>query len=262
MNIRTCEKLLKSGVKSLKKNSTMATLVLSGAGYILAVVEGCRATAKAVKIVEKAKPQTKNETVKLTWRYYLKAAGLVAASTAGLVIVGRDYSKQTKQVAHLIQTLAISDAALKDREEAMRTILGDKKTEEVLEEEARSAVRKCSENDLIVPTGKGDTLTMDLYSRRRFRMSVAQVRSGLAKAALEYARHGSISYNEAMDIISACALEHTGYGDNIGWDWDTSGDDVFTDRVRIDSVIDPTHDEPCTTIYFLEQPSPHFNQYL
>lgn len=262
MKIRAYEKLLKAGVKSLKANSTMATLVLSGTGYILALVEGCRATTKAVKVIEKAKPQTKTETVKLTWRYYLKAAGLVAASTAGLIIVGRNYSKQTKQIAHLVQTLAISDAALKDREEAMRTILGDKKTEEVLDEEARRVVNFRPAEEPIVPSGKGDTLTMDLYSRRRFRMSVAQVRSGLARAALEYARHGSISYNEAMDIISACALEHTGYGDDIGWDHDTSGDDVFTDRVRISSIIDPTHDEPCTTIDFLERPSSCFHSWI
>lgn len=255
MKIRAYEKLLKAGVKSLKANSTMATLVLSGTGYILALVEGCRATTKAVKVVEKAKPQTKTETVKLTWRYYLKAAGLVVASTAGLIIVGRNYSKQTKQIAHLVQTLAISDAALKDREEAMRTILGDKKTEEVLDEEARMAVRKPCEEHPVAFTGKGNTLNMIIYTKQRFRMSVHHVKSNLAKVALEYSRHRYISYNDVIDILSECTLEHPGGGDDWFWDYDLSGDDVFTDRVHIASVIDPAYDEPCTTIEFLVPPT-------
>lgn len=263
MNLKTCRQLFKATVKSLKANSTMATLVLSGAGYVLAVVEGCRATTKAVKTIDDSKPATKKETVKLTWRYYLKTAGLVTASTVGLIVVGRDYSKQTKQVAHLAELLAISDTALKNREAAMRAALGDKKAEEVLEEEARTSVRNHPpEETRVAMSGRGDTLTKDLYSGRYWRMSVSQVRTGIAQAALDYARHGSISYNEAMDYISACALDHIGFGDDVGFDHDISGDDVFTDRIRIDSVIDPVHDEPCTTIMFLERPSPDYKQWL
>lgn len=262
MNLKAPIRLLsitaKSAAKALKQNSAAATLVISGAGYLWAIVEGCRSTVKAVRNTDycedaKGSRLTAKELVEANWKYYLKPAALAVGSTAGLIFAGRSYGRQ---IANLAELCALSEAALKEKDAAMEKIFGEKGAIQVRDEIARARLQETPpESSRVTDTGKGTTLCLDKFSGRYFRSSITQVERGVNNANKRLLRLDYLSYNEFMDDISP-VFEDIDFGDMVGWNMDADG---FVE-VHYTSALGPDG-EPCLVMEFVKRPHIHFDRY-
>lgn len=210
---------LLAATEAVKNHSAGATLTVSGIGFIAAIVTGCQATVKAVRKTDyeeekKGEPLTKKELIETNWKYYIPTAALTVGSTAGLIIAGRNYSGQIKSLAALY---AISEATLKDHEEAAKEHFGERKALELHDEAVKKAVeRTYNDHPDILETRKGKTLILDKFSGRYFRMDIESLRRAINNANDLLNRKRMLSYNDLFYEICDDFAD-TIYGDMVGW---------------------------------------------
>lgn len=192
-------------VKAFLKNRQAETaLVTSGVCYILAIVEGCKATVKAVRNTDyaedvKGDALTPKELMQANWKYYRKTAAYTVGGTVGLVFGGYKFARK---VSGLTELVAIYNAAVKDRDEAMLKVLGEKKTTEVLDEVASTRVKRESpKSEEIVQSGSGFTKCLDAFSGIYFRASVADVKKRINFVNDRLLRCDLLSYDEYLDTL-------------------------------------------------------------
>lgn len=247
--------VLITATEAIKNHSAGATLTVSGIGYLMAVVSGCKATVKAVRKTDyeeekKGEPLTKKELVETNWKYYIPTAALTVGSTLGLVAASRNYGGQIKSLAALY---AISETALKDQEEAVKQTFGEKQAAKVQDETARQVLaRTFDESPAVMNTRKGSTLCLDRFSGRYFRMDIENLRKAINDANFKLNREGYLSYNELFYEICD-EFEDMVYGDTVGWKAEYGLiDPKFTSALTKDN-------EPCLVLDFYTRPYTGFD---
>ena len=207
-------------------------------GMFAAVIFSIRATPKAEKAVEEKKKElnkeklTVGETIKTTWKYYIPTAITLAGSTA--CIIGAN-SVNTRRNAALAAAYTISETALQEYQDKVKEVVGESRESEVRSAVAsdRVAANPPSQNVIIV-SGKGDTLFMEALTGQYFKSDLEKVRKIENDLNREMRSSMTMSVN---DVLCALGIRHNHKTyDYIGWDIDKSPIEFVTTPVIDDEM--------------------------
>ena len=251
----------KQTISNMFKNAKVATIkhgpvILTGlgiAGMITTTVLAVKATPKALDLIEQKKEEEGKdelkftETVSATWKCYIPATVLGAASIG--CIIGAS-SVNTRRTAALATAYKLSETAFAEYKEKVVETIGEKKEKTVKDKVAKAKVEKNPvKNNEIIITGKGKTLCMDAISGRYFESNIDDVIKAINKINRSIVVDMYASLNDFYDEIG---LEHIDIGDSLGWNIDRG-------EIEIETSAQLTPDErPCLVVSFNRMPAYNF----
>ena len=157
INFNTIQMVASKNLPSIFSGMAMATSAL-------AVVEGCSATVKAVRVLDKMHYESEKEP---TLQEKVAAVAPLYART-GILLVMTEFEifgaqrENDKRIAALTTLLSMKEKELQDTEDAVKTIFGEKKAKEVEKEVVRKDIESDPPNmDHVDDTGTGTTLFHD-----------------------------------------------------------------------------------------------------
>lgn len=189
---------------------------------------------------------TSVEILKLSWKPYIPTVILGSISIA--CIIGAN-SVNLKRNAVLASLYSATAANLKDYEEKVKQLMGDKKHQNVKDNIAQDRViaNPPSKGDIIF-TGKGDTLCMDAYSGRYFRSSVEAIKRAENAINRILLSQDTVSLNDFYYEIDLPAVK---IGAGSVWDSESRYDGV---NVILSATLTEKQ-EPCLVIDFDTPPT-------
>lgn len=225
-----------------KKNASTICMSFGLAGMAGAVALTAEGTAKAIKLVEKAKAEKgyskeetlpKKEVVKACWKCYIPAAATFTVATACLFGANSINAQRTAALAAAYQ---LSETALSEyREKVIETV--GKETEQVVREKvAEKQLEKHPVNNKeIIVTRMGKVQCFDPLSARYFESDIESLRraENVLNKRMLYGVGESISLNEFYDEIG---LPHTDLGNGLGWNTEHLIDLDITSHVAEDGT--------------------------
>jgi hypothetical protein len=217
------------------------------AGMGSAVVAAVAATPKAILLEEEAKEElgkselTTVETVKATWKCYVPAAVMFAASTA-CIIGGTRVS--LRRGAAFAAAYEISKTALDEYTEQVIEEVGEKKEHEIREKvaEKRAHNTPMDSTGNIIIMNDCNTRFMAPITNQRFYSTIEKVRKAVNDANLRMRNSDYVSLNDLYDFLSDASstpVEHCELGYEIGWNLDSNDIDLAY-RAIIDNDGAPT----------------------
>lgn len=238
MNKNFLKKMVENGVKFSKKN---APEILAGVAIVLLVktaVDAYKAGPKASKIIAETKEslnaidvseseegykiddkKAKREVIKKSIKKLVPVMAPVVVDVAlgtGIIIASNRLSN--KKLAMLSAAYTISENSLKDLNNKMVEIVGDKKARDIKDAIVKDKVKERDKNlkddKNIIITGDGDVLCMDLYSEQKFRSNAQKI--GLVINRLS-GRCADEMYVTLNDLYSELNIHEKPFGNNLGW---------------------------------------------
>lgn len=241
-----------------KKNAPTLLMGLGLAGMGGTVALTVSGTAKALKLIEKAKAEKgyskeeslpKKEVVKTCWKCYIPAATTFTMATA--CFFGAN-SVNVKRTAALAAAYQLSETALAEYRDKVIETVGMETEQVVREKVAEKQLEKNPvEKKEIIVTGMGKVRCFDPLSSRYFesdRETLRGAENALNKRML-YGVGETVSLNEFYDEIG---LPHTDLGDGLGWNTEYLIDLDITSHVADDgtpSLVVGHYNPPKYTFY-------------
>jgi len=213
-------RLLAKANKFVSNNSPTILTMIAVGGVVSTTAEAIRATPKALwllneKEIEKDRALEPVEVVQVVWKEYIYTA--VLGSLTIVCIIGSNSLNQRRNAA-LAGIYAITEGALKQYQEKVKEIAGEKQYEKiqdaVSEERLKKNLEKLDNSEVII-LDKGDVLFFDELSSRYFKSNVDIVN----KAVNEF-NHDLLNqdlYKPLNDFYDLLGLEDTVLGQDIGW---------------------------------------------
>lgn len=205
-----------------------------------------------IKKAEEAKGEklSKTEKVKAAAPAYIPAA----VSTAGTAItMFMAHKISAKQMAALLAAYQLSEDKLTEWKENTLKTVGQKKTDDIEENIARSRMSQVPvTEDGIINTGKGQTLYFDSWSGRYFwsdRQFLKEVEIDLNDIR--------VTNNNDRRLIDPKDITLNDFYDMVGLDEIKHGDDwIFNDPIKLKytAIMHPTLNMACTQIDFYDEP--------
>lgn len=236
--------------------------ILAGLGVIgmfTAIGMAIHATPKAIVVLEaeagnrgvepgELKPI---DTVKTVGVYYIPTLATAVLST---FLIFEGFSISNKRHAALAAAYGLSEAALKDFQDKLVEVDGEKKLDKVRKAIAKDQVEKHPvENTEIVLTGNGETLCYEPLSGRYFKSDIDKIKQAVNRTNSYLVREGIISLN---DFYYELGLDGTSIGRDIGWE--LSQDDL----IDLDFTATLTSDNtPCLAIGYRNKPRYEYDKY-
>lgn len=247
MNIKN--KAIKLGHGINKESPTILTGI-SITGLISTAILAARAAPAAGKIIEEADAKlnwdedlTLLEKVKLTWKLYLPA-GLVGLSTITCIIGAN--SIHLRRNAALVGLYTFTEGALKEYQQKVIEVIGDKKDGKIRDEIAQDKLDKNPIDGYnVILTGQGQHLFYDSLSSRYFKSDIETVRKAINDFNVELFKD---MYRTLNDFYDELDIEGTEMGRNMGWNVEDG-----TLEVRFSAKI-ATSGEPCVVLNYPVQP--------
>lgn len=219
------------------------------AGMITTTILAVKATPKALNLIEKEKERQwvdelkPIDVVKTTWKCYLPATLLGAASIGCLV---GSSAVSLRRNAVLATAYKLSETALTEYKDKVVETIGEKKEklvrEAVAEDKVKQTPVKTSE---VIVTGKGKTLCLEPTSMRHFESDAETIRRAVNDLNRRMRDDMYISLNE---FYYELGLEGTDLGEMMGWNINVAYIDVtFTSALTSDN-------EPCLAIVYNTRP--------
>jgi len=212
---------------TISKNSPTILAGLAVGGLVTTTIFAVRATPKALILIEEeyerrgqgtistVETLTKMEIVKVTWKVYIPAACMGAATIA--CIIGSNSINQRRNAA-LASVYGLTEVAFREYREKVVETIGKNKELKVRDELSGDAIKRNppGENEIIF-TGKGDVLCYDSLSGRYFKSDIEQIRRAVNELNKEFLSDMWMSVN---DLYYALGLAATELGNQLGWDLD------------------------------------------
>lgn len=257
MDKSTVAKFANDVKASVSRRSPEILIGLGIAGMITTTVLAVKATPKALQHIEERKQElevdelTPVETVKATWKCYVPAAVTGVFSTA--CIIGAN-SVNVRRNAALATAYKLSETAISEYREKVIETIGEKKEKHVREKIDKDHLDKnpVTQTNVIV-TGKGTTRCYDHQAGRYFDSDLEAIRKAVNNLNKELLNGmGYVSLNDFYDELN---LEHSGLGDELGWN-------IIDGLIEVDfsSHID-AEGVPCIVIDFLTRPRYGYSSY-
>lgn len=251
-------KFFKNAQMAMSKHSPEILTGIGIAGMITTTVLAVRATPKALKIIEEEKNQSEDnlkpvDIVKLTWKCYIPAAVTGVASVGCLIGASR---VSLGRNAALATAYKLSETALTEYREKVVETIGERKEQTVREKIDKDHIDKnpVSKSGVII-TNKGNTLCFDYYSSRYFESDIEQFKKAINQLNATMLREEYVSLNDLYDELG---WEHTGVGDDMGWNVNRVGRDLI--RPRISSHI-ADDGRPCVVMSCDPAPKHGYSDY-
>lgn len=240
------ERLLKT---SIKKHSPEILTGIGIAGMITTTVMAVRATPKALILIEERKEEIgvnqleAVDLIKTTWMCYVPAALTGTLSIACLIGAS---SVNVRRNAALATAYTLSESALKDYQEKVIEMFGEKKNEAVKDAIAKDKVEKnpVVTREVII-TEKGNTLCYDAVSGRYFKGDIEKIKKAECELNRQMRDEMYISLN---DFYYEIGLDNIKLGDELGWNIDDGYIDLsFSSQLASDGT-------PCLVIDYTIAP--------
>lgn len=223
-----------------KKNSPTILTGLSVVGLISTAVSAFKAGPKAERILKiskeemseikkqklykedekAAKRQVALETVKQITPVVLPPIIMGSATTA--CILG-SHSISSRRIAAISAAYSISEKSVKELNNKMTEVLGEKKTRSIKDAISKEKVGKAPEenSNQIIVTGDGNVLCKDLYSGRYFYSNAEKIGQAVNRLSYRIIHEMYISLNEFYEEIGIPSIP---LGEDLGWNMDDTSE--------------------------------------
>lgn len=234
MNTRAIQVGVKKLEQILVKESPTILISLGVTGMITTIVLAIKATPRALYLLERDRNYRENnntrepldtlsklEVIKVVWKCYIPTVLIGAAAIS--CIIGAN-SINLRRNAALASIYALTEATLKEYQEKVIEVIGKNKEEKIHDEIAQDRLNRNPLNgEIVILTGRGETLFYDSLSGRYF------------KTDIEYIRRIQNDFNQALlsemykslnELYHEMGLEDTTMGENAGWNIETGMLDI------------------------------------
>lgn len=227
------------------------------AGMITTTVLAVRATPKALLLIEEKKAEDGTDevkaidVVKTCWKCYIPAA-VTGVTSIGCLIGASSVS--ARRTAALAAAYQLSETALTEYKDKVVKVIGEKKEEAVRDEIAKDRAEKAIVTDKrdVILTGKGHTLCLDYYTGNLFESDIDAIK----KAVNELNRRMNIDmYVSLNDLYDELGLDHTGAGDDLGWNLDNG-------LIDVEFSAQLVGDRPCVVLTYTVSPRYGYSQFI
>jgi hypothetical protein len=148
----------------------------------------------------------------LTWKCYIPTVAMGAATIA--CIIGAN-SINLRRNAILAGAYTLTETALKEYQEKVKEIVGEKKERAIRDEISQDHLNRTPVvDDMVIVTGTGDTLCFDALSGRYFYGNLENLRKIQNDFNYTLMQEMDIPLNDLYDAIG---IERTEMGRNMGW---------------------------------------------
>jgi hypothetical protein len=240
--------------RNLKANSPAILTGISVAGVIGTAVLAVKATPHVLDVINAEEIDARVETgdadyecnnrrkVELTWRCYIPAAMVGAATIA--TIIGAHRIGMRRQ-ASLIGAYTLADTALREYKEQVLKHVSAQKAGQIEDDVNKERLHRAPlEDSQVFITGLGEQLCLDSLSGRYFNTDVESVRRAANDINQQVLRDMYACQNDFYELLG---LAGTTLGAEMGWNIDNMLDIHFSSLLAEDG-------RPCLVLGYVNLP--------
>ena len=246
MNKEGLKRTIKSAERVLTKYSPGILTGIGIAGMIGATFMAVKATPKALYLIETKKEEaeveelTSVETIKTCWKCYIPAALTTVVSAACLIGAS---TVSAKRNAALATAYSISEAALREYQEKVVEVIGEKKEKAVRDAVAKDQIERdpVTKSEVVIIDSNSNTLCYEPLSGRYFKSTIDKIKKAEIKLDGQMIQEMYVSLN---DFYWEIGLDGTDLGDKMGWNLSKGYMDLsFSSQLADDGT-------PCAVIVY------------
>ena len=237
---------IKSAGRVLTKYSPGILTGIGITGMIGATFMAVKATPKALYLIEAKKEEseveklTPVETIKTCWKCYIPATLTTVLSAACLIGAS---TVSAKQNAALATAYSISEAALREYQEKVVEVIGEKKEKAVRDAVAKDQIERnpVTKSEVVIIDSNSNTLCYEPLSGRYFKSTIDKIKKAEIKLDRQMIQEMYVSLN---DFYWEIGLDGTDLGDKMGWNLSKGYMDLsFSSQLADDGT-------PCAVIVY------------
>ena len=240
------KRTIKSAERVLTKYSPGILTGIGIAGMIGATFMAVKATPKALYLIETKKEEseveelTPVETIKTCWKCYIPATLTTVLSAACLIGAS---TVSAKRNAALATAYSISEAALREYQEKVVEVIGEKKEKAVRDAVAKDQIERdpVTKSEVVIIDSNSNTLCYEPLSGRYFKSTIDKIKKAEIKLDRQMIQEMYVSLN---DFYWEIGLDETDLGDKMGWNLSKGYMDLsFSSQLADDGT-------PCAVIVY------------
>ena len=246
MNKEGLKRTIKSAERVLTKYSPGILTGIGITGMIGATFMAVKATPKALYLIETKKEEaeveelTSVETIKTCWKCYIPATLTTVVSAACLIGAS---TVSAKRNAALATAYSISEAALREYQEKVVEVIGEKKEKAVRDAVAKDQIERdpVTKSEVVIIDSNSNTLCYEPLSGRYFKSTIDKIKKAEIKLDRQMIQEMYVSLN---DFYWEIGLDGTDLGDKMGWNLSKGYMDLsFSSQLADDGT-------PCAVIVY------------
>ena len=240
------KRTIKSAGRVLTKYSPGILTGIGIAGMIGATFMAVKATPKALYLIESKKEEseveelTPVETIKTCWKCYIPAT--LATVLSIICLIGAS-TVSAKRNAALATAYSISEAALREYQEKVVEVVGEKKEKAVRDAVAKNQIERdpVTKSEVVIIDSNSNTLCYEPLSGRYFKSTIDKIKKAEIKLDRQMIQEMYVSLN---DFYWEIGLDETDLGDKMGWNLSKGYMDLsFSSQLADDGT-------PCAVIVY------------
>ena len=246
MNKEGLKRTIKSAERVLTKYSPGILTGIGITGMIGATFMAVKATPKALYLIEAKKEEseveelTSVETIKTCWKCYIPAT--LATVLSVICLIGAS-TVSAKRNAALATAYSISEAALREYQEKVVEVVGEKKEKAVRDAVAKDQIERdpVTKSEVVIIDSNSNTLCYEPLSGRYFKSTIDKIKKAEIKLDRQMIQEMYVSLN---DFYWEIGLDGTDLGDKMGWNLSKGYMDLsFSSQLADDGT-------PCAVIVY------------
>ena len=246
MNKSGLKRTIKSAGRVLTKYSPGILTGIGITGMIGATFMAVKATPKALYLIEAKKEEseveelTPVETIKTCWKCYIPAT--LTTVLSAVCLIGAS-TVSAKRNAALATAYSISEAALREYQEKVVEVIGEKKEKAVRDAVAKDQIERdpVTKSEVVIIDSNSNTLCYEPLSGRYFKSTIDKIKKAEIKLDKQMIQEMYVSLN---DFYWEIGLDETDLGDKMGWNLSKGYMDLsFSSQLADDGT-------PCAVIVY------------
>lgn len=240
------KRTIKSAGRVLTKYSPGILTGIGITGMIGATFMAVKATPKALYLIEAKKEEseveelTPVEAIKTCWKCYIPATLTTVVSAACLIGAS---TVSAKRNAALATAYSISEAALREYQEKVVEVIGEKKEKAVRDAVAKDQIERdpVTKSEVVIIDSNSNTLCYEPLSGRYFKSTIDKIKKAEIELDRQMIQEMYVSLN---DFYWEIGLDGTDLGDKMGWNLSKGYMDLsFSSQLADDGT-------PCAVIVY------------
>lgn len=240
------KRTIKSAGRVLTKYSPGILTGIGITGMIGATFMAVKATPKALYLIEAKKEEaeveelTPVETIKTCWTCYIPAT--LTTVLSAVCLIGAS-TVSAKRNAALATAYSISEAALREYQEKVVEVIGEKKEKAVRDAVAKDQIERdpVTKSEVVIIDSNSNTLCYEPLSGRYFKSTIDKIKKAEIKLDSQMIQEMYVSLN---DFYWEIGLDGTDLGDQMGWNLSKGYMDLsFSSQLADDGT-------PCAVIVY------------
>ena len=240
------KRTIKSAGRVLTKYSPGILTGIGITGMIGATFMAVKATPKALYLIEAKKEEseveelTPVETIKTCWKCYIPAT--LTTVVSAVCLIGAS-TVSAKRNAALATAYSISEAALREYQEKVVEVIGEKKEKAVRDAVAKDQIERdpVTKSEVVIIDSNSNTLCYEPLSGRYFKSTIDKIKKAEIKLDRQMIQEMYVGLN---DFYWEIGLDETDLGDKMGWNLSKGYMDLsFSSQLADDGT-------PCAVIVY------------